>query len=254
MLTFIRMDPYRVGTGEGLACWREECRRLKDLAAREGVAVGCGGGTALDYLIWAARAEQAIMLALEYPDEALALMEYLNAFSDRRVELCLEMGVDFVIRRGWYESADFWGPRQFVRFAAPFIRRETEMVHRAGAASVYLMCTGIVPMLPELARLEFDCLQKVEPVCGGQDLRKIVEVLGGRKSFWTGLSAPLHIGRGSPQDVRRAVRSAFDVFGRTGFLLTAVPSIRRHWPWEQNLGAMMAEYRKLHGRCPRMRP
>ena len=70
----------------------------------------------------------------------------------------------------------------------------------------------------------------VEPVATGQDLRRMVKALGPRKSFWTGVSAPLQIGRASPDEVRRAVRDAFDVFGREGFLLSAVPTIRRHWP------------------------
>ena len=247
MLTFIRMDPYRIGWADPPQAWRDECATVRALAEREQIAVGCHGGTALDYLIWAATADQAIMLALDYPEEAAALIEYFNAFSDRRVELCLEMGADFVLRRGWYESADFWGPGQFAQFAAPFIAREADLAHASGALSVYLMCTGVEPMLPELAKLDFDCLQKTEPVATGQDLSKIVAALADRKSFWTGLSAPLHIGRGSTEDVRRAVRDAFDIFGRRGFILMAVPSIRKHWPWKENLEAMVDEYRKLEG-------
>ncbi|MDP7134438.1 MAG: hypothetical protein QF437_28335, partial [Planctomycetota bacterium] len=68
---------------------------------------------------------------------------------------------------------------------------------------------------------------------------------GERKSFWTGLSAPMHIGLGSPEDARAAVRTAFDIFGQTGFLLMAVPSVRRHWPWKENISAMMDEYRAI---------
>ena len=247
LLTFIDMDPYQLHSDRGHAEWCEECQSLKRLADREGLAVGCGGGTSLDYVIWGARAEQAVLLAVDYPEETRACLDYLNAFSDRRVELCLEMGADFVIRRGWYESADFWSPRQFADLAAPFIQRETQLVHGAGAVSVYLMCTGLIPLLSELDKLDFDCLQKTEPALAGQDLRRVAGELGARKSFWTGLSAPMHIGLGSPQEVRRAVREAFDIFGQAGFLLMAVPSIRRHWPWKANLAAMMDEYRRLQG-------
>jgi hypothetical protein len=44
--------------------------------------------------------------------------------------------------------------------------------------------------------------------------------------------------------VRRAVREAFETFGRTGFVLSAVPSIRAHWPWENTL-AMLDEWQRL---------
>jgi len=245
LLTFIEMDPYQVRAERGYAEWREECESLKGVADREGIPVGCSGGTSLDYVIWGARAEQAILLALDYPEETRAFLEYLNDFSDQRVQLCLEAGADFVIRRGWYESADFWSPVQFADLAAPFIQREAELVHQAGAASVYLMCTGTMPLLPELDKLDFDCLQKAEPVLADQNLQEIAAVLGDRKSFWTGLSAPMHIGLGSPEDVREAVRDAFGTFGHAGFLLMAVPSVRRHWPWEENLSAMMDEYRAI---------
>ena len=106
------------------------------------------------------------------------------------------------------------------------------------------MCTGIMPLLPELAELEFDCLLGVEPVATGQDLRRMVKALGDKKSFWTGVSAPLQIGRAAPDEVRQAVRDAFDVFGRDGFLLSAVPTIRRQWPWT-NVEAMLDEYRRI---------
>lgn len=244
MLTFVRMDPYRLGRDSWYFDWREKCREAKEIAARQGLAVAAGGGTSLDYLIWGSTAEQAIFLLLEHPAETMTLLEYLHAFSRQRLELCLNEGFDFAIRRGWYESADFWSPRHFAEFAAPFIRDEIELVHQAGAASVYLMCTGIAPMLPELAKLDFDCLLDPEPVCTGQDLRHIVAELGERKSFWTGVSAPLHLGRGSADEVRQAVREAYDIFGRRGFLLKAVPSIRRHWPWE-NVLAMLDEHRRL---------
>ncbi|MDP6355721.1 MAG: uroporphyrinogen decarboxylase family protein [Planctomycetota bacterium] len=247
LLTFIEMDPYQLHADRSYEEWRAECKSLKQLARREGVALGCGGGTALDYLIWAARAEEAIFLAIDYPEETLAFLEYLNDFSDRRVELCLEAGADFVIRRGWYESADFWSPKHFTELAAPFIQREADIVHQAGALSVYLMCTGTMPMLPGLNELDFDCLQKTEPVLDDQDLKEIVSALGERKSFWTGLSAPMHIGLGSQEDVREAVRAAFDIFGQRGFLLMAVPSVRRHWPWKENISAMMDEYRAIMG-------
>ena len=126
----------------------------------------------------------------------------------------------------------------------PQERFKLTLAHQAGLPCRYQMCTGIMPLLPELAKLDFDCLMGVEPVCTGQDMGKIVEALGDRKSFWTGLSAPLHIGMGSKEDVRKAVRKAFDIFGHRGFLLSAVPSIRRNWPWE-NVEAMMDEYRAI---------
>ena len=241
MMTFVAMDPFRIEDGDGLGRWRQECERMKAIAAREGVAICAYGGRALDYLLHGSTGEGAVMLVLDYPEETMALLKYLNGVRSRALELCLEAGADFVIRRGWYDSTDFWSPDIFSRFAAPFVRNTVKLSHQAGLPCCYVMCTGIMPLLSELDELDFDCLMGIEPVCTGQDMHRIVEALGGRKSFWTGLSAPLHIGMGSTEDVRKAVRLAFDTFGSQGLLLSAVPSIRRHWPWE-NVQAMMEEY------------
>lgn len=246
MLAFVAMDPWHtVTSGPAYQEWLGRCRDLKAIADREGAIVLAYGGCALDYLIWSATADQAILLAIDYPDETLAFLSYLNRIHDERLELTLgAVGADYVLRRGWYDSADFWGPEQFRQFAAPYIRNTVRIAHQAAVPCVYQMCTGIMPLLPELAKLDFDCLLGVEPVATGQDLRQMVKVLGDKKSFWTGLSAPLQIGRMSPIQVRQAVRDAFEVFGRKGFLLSAVPTIRRHWPWE-NVEAMLDEYRKM---------
>lgn len=246
MMTFVAMDPFKTRSGEGLGRWREGCEELRRIARSEGLATCCNAGSALDYLIHGSTAEQAIMLLLDCPEETMAFLKYLNEVDTKAMELCIEMGVDFVIRRGWYDSTDFWSPQHFARFAAPFIRNTVRISHQAGLPCCYLMCTGIVPLLPELAKLDFDCLMGVEPVCTGQDIHLIVDDLGESKSFWTGLSAPLHIGLGSAAEVRHAVREAFDTFGHEGLLLSAVPSIRRHWPWA-NVEAMMDEYRKITG-------
>jgi hypothetical protein len=250
MLTLVRMDPFRLPASGELSGWWGRCRAQKAIADREQLPMACHGGASLDYLIHGCTADGAVMLALDFPDETTALLDYLNERTDQAAAMCLEAGADFTIRRGWYDSADFWGPREFALFAAPFIRRHTQLVHDAGALSAYLMCTGVVPMLGELAKLDFDCLTGTEPVCTGQDLGLIRSSLAADRSFWTGLSAPIHIGMGTPDQVRQAVRDAFDLFGNSGFLLAATPTIRKHWPWA-NVEAMMDEYWSIQrGRLP----
>jgi hypothetical protein len=74
-------------------------------------------------------------------------------------------------------------------------------------------------------------------------MRELKAALPG-KSFWGGVSAPIHIGQGKPEVVRKVVQDAFAAFGHRAFILKAVPSIRKHWPWE-NVLAMMDEWKRL---------
>jgi hypothetical protein len=100
-----------------------------------------------------------------------------------------------------------------------------------------------MPMLDLLSALPFDCYQGIEPVLGNQDMGKVAQVLAGH-SAWGGISAPIHIGQGTPEAVRRAVREGIDLFGPEGLVLGAVPSIRAHFPWENSL-AMFDEWRMV---------
>jgi hypothetical protein len=54
----------------------------------------------------------------------------------------------------------------------------------------------------------------------------------------------MHLGEGTQEVARQAVRDAFATFGKRGLILSAVPSIRAHWPWENAL-ATFDEWRRL---------
>jgi hypothetical protein len=106
-----------------------------------------------------------------------------------------------------------------------------------------------MPMLDILAELEFDGYHSIEPALGNQDMERVAEVLcqpadGRGHSIWGGVSGPIHIGEGTPAIARQAVQDAFRWFGPRGLVLSAVPSIRAHWPWE-NVLAMFDEWRQI---------
>jgi len=160
----------------------------------------------------------------------------------RKIELGLAAGVDILHRNGFYETTDFWSRAQIERHLLPRHQQQTALGHAANVPTVYTVCTGIMPILDLLHRAGFDCLYGIEPVLGNQDMRTVARELGPHHAIWTGLSAPIHIGRGTPEDVRRAVREFYEVFGRRGTILMATASIRPQWKW-QNVRAMVEEWK-----------
>lgn len=199
----------------------------------------------MDWLIWLYPAGEAVMRVVDDGPTMKRILDRINSAYQRRLEFCLELGVDIVLRRGWYESTDFWSPKIFADCAVPAIETEIEAASRAaGAAYVYQMCTGVMPLLPELASLPFDCLFGVEPAYGGrQDLKEIRARLPG-KSMWGGISGPEHLGRGTPADTERAVERAFEACGKTGFILGPGVGIRHDWPRE-NIEACSRAWKRL---------
>ena len=78
----------------------------------------------------------------------------------------------------------------------------------------------------------------------GGDARALKQKLGHRVSFWTGPSDTIHMPREDPDEVRRAVRHVFEVFGKTGLLITLCSSSKAVFPWA-NVLAMIEEWKNL---------
>lgn len=227
-----------------IAVAREEAERVSKYAQRWELATA----TPIGYGLTAAHqlfGVDAIYVSLDNPEVIDRFLEIEHQTTMRRLEIAFDplFGVDIVVRNGFYETTDFWSPKQLRDFLGQRLREEIGLVHGADRACSYTICTGIMPILDDLAELPFDALAAIEPVLGNQDMKMVAQKIGG-KCIWGGVSAPVHIGEGTPEIVRNAVREAFDVFGKKGFILHAVPSIRQQWPWE-NVLAFIDEWKRL---------
>ena len=218
----------------------EETRRTAD---RWGIIIAGNGGSALNRAIHSMGAEQGVLMSVDQPEVVEALLDCVYKRQTRELEMMLELGIDVVIRNGWYDSTDFWSPAQFEAWVMPQLRKDISAVHEAGGVFIYQMCTGVKPLLPYLAQLDFDCLLEFEPALGQTESTEAKAALPG-KTFWGGVSAPVHIEGGDEQTTRAAVRNAFEAFGNRGLILKAVPSIRAHLP-KENIAAFFDEWKKL---------
>ena len=225
---------------QALTAAHERARALADEFAVP-LVVGLPAG--LDWLIWLFRPQEIIMRAALEPEFAQDLMAPINAAYEQRLELALELGVDAVLRRGWYESTDFWSPTLYAQLAQPALLREVKLAHQTGTPVIYQMDSGVMPLLKELAAVPFDCLLGVDPATSAPDLPEIRRRLPG-KALWGGISGPLHLGRGTPEQVERAVERAFADCGWEGFILGPGVGLRYDWPTE-NLLACDRAWRRL---------
>ena len=193
----------------------------------------------MDWLIWLYPADEAVLRVVDDPEYVRKLLGHINQAKCNRLKLLLDLGIDGIQRRGWYESVDFWSPQIFREFAKPELETEIEMAHRAGKPFCYIMVTGIMPLLPELASLPFDCLLGPDPVVGGQDFRQIREALPG-KTIWGGFSGTGHFINGTPEDAARAVADAIAICGKERFILGMEVSFRSYFKWENFVAAEQA--------------
>ena len=227
-----------------IASARERYRERRRLADEHSLATLADCGLGLTASLSLFGAQQAVMLSMDRPDIIRRFLEIEHQATMRRVEVPADLKVDVVRRNGVYETTDFWSPRQLRQWLVPLLQEEIAAMKSGGAAVAYTVESGIMPILDILAELDFDAYRDIEPVLGQQNLRAIAAKLSDRHAIWGGVSGPMHIGEGTPEVARQAVRDAFAAVGRRGFILSAVLSIRAHWPWENAL-AMFDEWRHL---------
>ncbi|NLS78517.1 MAG: hypothetical protein GXY76_14790 [Chloroflexi bacterium] len=242
---YVQLGPNDQAISQG----RERFIERKRLANEFGVITFASCGMGLTSAVQVFGAAQAVTVSMDNPEIMERFLAVEHEATMKRAEVLADWGVDVVCRNGFYETMDFWSPRQIKRFLVPLLKSEIQAMHSGGAAVTYTVCTGIMPMLDILAELDFDAYHSIEPALGNQDMGLVARRLCPRHAIWGGVSGPIHIGEGTPEIARQAVRDAFGHFGPRGLILSAVPSIRAHWPWENAL-AMFDEWRLLARAAP----
>jgi len=187
-----------------------------------------GTGTVIDTLMWLCGGTEPLMWAYDCPDFLSQLVGLIEDWNRARLEVHLDIGVDLIMRRAWYEGTEFWSPTLFRRFILPGLTREVDIVHQAGARYGYIITSGMLPIADALLESGVDVIIGVDPGEGkGTTLAEVATALGGRVGLWGGVSGPLVVEEGTEAEVRRAVEDAVAVLGASGrFVLSPVDNVR----------------------------
>jgi hypothetical protein len=209
-----------------------------------------GTGTVIDTLMWLCGGTEPLLWAYDEPEFLRELIAVIEQWNRRRLELHLEVGVDLVMRRAWYEGTDFWSPALYRQFILPGLKQEVEMAHQAGARYGYIITSGMLPIADALLESGVDVIIGIDPGEGkGTTLHEVSALLGGRAGLWGGVSGPLTVESGTAAQVRQAVEEAIAALGATGrFILSPVDNVRedteRAW---SNVKVFIAAWKSLTG-------
>ncbi|MDO9463773.1 MAG: uroporphyrinogen decarboxylase family protein [bacterium] len=219
----------------------ESNKQMFSLARKYQLPICSSIGAGLTRLLQLMGADNVCIATIERPEIIESYLEYEHSLNKKRMEIAIDFGVDFFGRDGFYETCDFYSPQQLESFLKSHLEEEIDVAHSAEKPIYYTLCTGIMPMLDYANKLNFDCINSIEPALDNNDLRKIDNSLPG-KTLWTGVSAPIHIGSDNEEDVREAVRYAIKNVNH--LILGVAPSIRNYWHFENTL-AMIDEWKHL---------
>ncbi|MDI7274336.1 MAG: uroporphyrinogen decarboxylase family protein [Anaerolineae bacterium] len=219
-------------------------------AARRLEVVLEGGWTALgDAALWLLGTEALLYLQMDQPGFLEELLDLVCDWELARMDLLLAEGVDVIVHSAWYESTDFWTPRNYRRLLKPRLERLVRRAHEGGALFSYIITTSWQALAEDLIEIGIDSLVGVDPVQGKADLREAKRRLGPHMCLWGGINGALTLGRGTPEEVRQATAQAIRTLGPGGgFVLCPVDQIVAETPW-RNVQAMVDCWREA-GRYP----
>jgi len=185
----------------GEYAFAEEARSYRD---KKGVMLTAPLNGVGDPLMWLSGVENTIYSAIDRPDFLNEYIEILSGWNMDWLRVMIDMGADMVLRRGWYESADFWSPSLYREFLLEPLRREVALAHEAGLKYAYVMNSGVMPLIDELKQTGIDLLTNTEPE--KNDLALLKAKVGNQFSLCTGVNNYHVIEEGTEDDVEAAVK------------------------------------------------
>ena len=174
-----------------------------------------------DPLLWMSGVEIPVIAGLEDPAFLDRYVEIVARLDQAKLELYLDAGVDLVVRRGWYESTDFWSPQLFRRFLMPALQSQIRSARQAGVLYAYVMNSGSVPLFPHFRELGFDLYTNFDAVSLRCSPDTVTASLPPPMTLCGGINNQHVLERGTEEEVRQAVRGALASFAPRGRFLLA---------------------------------
>ena len=241
--------PYLFGPfkDEDIRRLQSEAEAARQLAERHGLPLVGGwkgnvdaslqvdpGVMGCDAMAWLSGYEKVMELSILQPDLIREYAEIIHRWNMRQLEIYLDVTrADLLIRRGWYETTEFWTPRAFRAIIAPTLKREAELVHQAGRRYGYIITSAFLPILDDILDSGVDVLIGLDPREGkGTDLQQVKDRFAARhKCLWGGVSGAVTVEQGTQADTESAVLEALRVLGGGGgFILSPVDNVRENTP------------------------
>jgi hypothetical protein len=238
-LPFI-FGPFRDRDIEAL---REEAAEGARVAARHGLLQVGGwkgsvrpglqvdpGVMGADAMAWLSGFEAVMVLSLTRPEVIRDYARIIHEWNLRQIEIYLDVTeAELIVRRGWYETTEFWTPETYRQIIAPTLKKEAQLVHQAGRKFGYIITSAFLPLLDDILGAGVDVLIGLDPKEGkGTDLGKVKRRFGeAGRCLWGGVSGPMSVETCGPGETEAAVREAISILGKGGgFILSPVDNVR----------------------------
>lgn len=198
-------------------------------------AVLDGGWVALgDAAMWLCGMERILYGQMDDPDFLEALLETIFQWEMRRIDLMLEHGIEVLVHMAWYETTDFWTPKNYRKLIKPRLVQEIEKAHTHGVKFRYIITKSWIPYREDFLEMKIDCLTGIDPVQDKIDLAEVKVYFDGKICLMGGINSAVMLTRWSDDEIRKAVDEAIDILAPGGgFILYPVDAVYNNQPWSK---------------------
>lgn len=104
----------------------------------------------------------------------------------------------------------------FRKYFSPRLRATCDLVHRFGAVVALHSCGSIVNIIPELIAAGIDVLNPIQTSARNMDAASLKQRFGNDLTFWGAIDTQTVFSKGTPDQVRQAVRNMRTILGTKG--------------------------------------
>jgi len=210
-----------------LAGWDQSLRRFVEFGRREGFPIGVSVPSPSSIAMKNIGPMEIVMRAVDGDPVVTELADILAEWTLQWIDYAARFEPDIIYHSAVYESTDFWSPTLFRKLWAPIHKRFSERVHAHGMKYITFMETGIDGLTEALSSLGIDALTGFDTTPpGDSDPVKLKRILGNEMALWGGLSPTMVVERGTPEQVREAVREHIRLLAPGGgYVLSTAGSV-----------------------------
>jgi len=239
--------PYVLGefTDEQIGKLKETAREAQRLKDKYGLLMEGGwkgtvkpgdqrdpGVMGADAMAWLSGYEDVMILSLERPELIEEYSRIIHQWNMRQIEIYLDVASpDLIVRRGWYETTEFWTPEAYRRIIYPTIKREVDLVHEAGKKYGYIITSAFLPIIDDILASGIDVLIGFDPAQGkGTEMHEVKRRFREKgRCLWGGVSGAITVELGTEDETEAAVKDALFTLGEGGgFILSPVDNVREN--------------------------
>lgn len=221
-------------------CLRE-VTALTRAAHEEGLfVIGMCGGQTINFMVQqVGHPEAALVLFLDEPDLACALIDKAVAISIEKGRALIQAGVDCLYIGDSYTSASVISPQIYARFCVPAYTETASEFHRQGVFCYKHCCGNYNPFLDDFPAVGVDAMDGIDPT-SGMSVHHTKERIGAAVTLMGGLSC-LTLLNGSPEEVYEEAQICIAAGKPEGrFILGSGCALARHTPTANVMAARAA--------------